>query len=420
VTLIARGVGQAAPCAHGHSYRWHVRGKGYAKKLPGQGCNVKTTVPRLGVYDVTATQVKNGKRTGDVVENHHVVVRDWLIVALGDSNGSGEGNPPFDFPQCDRSVASSQYRTAQYIEDHDPRSSVTLLWASCSGARIEHMWVRYYRGIQPELGAELPPQLMQVRDLLGHRKIDAVIMSVGINDIWFGPLMTFCTVDVVSLPCEGINVSEREDPYGDGFYYPSATSSTTLADATETRTLQLPSEYARLGKRLGLLHPAHTFITEYPNFANDQNGNLCTYGIGPLPHFVITTWSWLQDAGNALNQQVDRTSLLGWTPLMGIPQDFITHGYCSTSSYFRPLSEASASENQSGAFHATHEGQGITLAHTLPGVCTALYGDATCDGIPPAPCESAPSERPGGTPTRSEFVAGDRYGMPVPFICAAG
>ena len=353
--------------------------------LPGQGCKMKTAVPRLGVYDVTATQMKNGKRTGYVVENHRVVVRNWLIVALGDSNGSGEGNPPFDFPQCDRSIASSQYRAAQYVEDHDPRSSVTLLWASCSGARIEHLWLSYYEGIQSKLGPQLPPQLTQVRDLLGHRKIDAVIMSVGINDIWFGPLMTFCTLDVVSLPCEGIAVSEKQDPYGDGTYYPSPTSSTTLADATETRTLQLPSRYALLNKKLRLLHPAHVFITEYPNFADDQNGNLCTYGIGPLPHFVISTWSWLQDAGNALNQQVDRTSLLGWTPVTGIPQDFTTHGYCSTSSYFRPLVEGIATENKAGAFHATPDGQGITLAHTLPALCTALYGNDACDGIAPAP-----------------------------------
>ena len=146
MTLIAQGAGQADPCAHGYSFRWQVRDEGYSKMLPGQGCKMKTAVPRLGVYDVTATQMKNGKRTGYVVENHRVVVRNWLIVALGDSNGSGEGNPPFDFPQCDRSIASSQYRAAQYVEDHDPRSSVTLLWASCSGARIEHLWLSYDAG----------------------------------------------------------------------------------------------------------------------------------------------------------------------------------------------------------------------------------------------------------------------------------
>ena len=47
------------------------------------------------------------------------------MLGVGDSNGSGEGNPPFFFPQCDR------------IEDHDPRSSVTFVFTTCSGARTD-------------------------------------------------------------------------------------------------------------------------------------------------------------------------------------------------------------------------------------------------------------------------------------------
>lgn len=386
VTLILNGTGAAGPCAHGFSYRWRVRSRGYSQKLPGRGCRMKTTVPRLGVYDVTATQIKNGRRTGYVVENRRVVVRDWLLVGLGDSNGSGEGNPPFTFPQCDRSTASSQYRAAQYVEDHDPRSSVTLLWASCSGARIEHLWHTDYKGIQPKFGGALPPQLTQVQDLIGKRRIDGVIMSVGINDIWFGPLMIFCTaqpiLDPLSGPCENIDVTASQDAHGEGSYRKSLTSATTLADATQTRTLQLQAKYAPLDKRLRELHPAHVLITEYPDFSHNQDGSLCTFANGPGPAFPTSTWAWLHDAGDALNRQVDRTALLGWTPITGIPRDFLTHGYCSIDSYFRPLIEAIATENKSGAFHATPEGQAVTLAHTLPALCAALYRNDTCDGIP--------------------------------------
>jgi hypothetical protein len=387
LTLIAQGVGGAA-CARGYSYRWQVKGNGISKTVGTQGCEVETTVPRPGVYRVTATQIKGGEPTGYKAMYDQVVVRDWLIVGLGDSNGSGEGNPPFDFPQCDRGLASSQYRIAQYLEDHDPRSSVTLLFAACSGARAEHLWQNDYPGTQPQLGTPLPPQITQVKNLIGARKADAVIMSIGINDLWFGPLMTFCVAfDAAATPCEGRGVTEQITPEGDRSYSWDATSPTSLSAATQAKVGELPGRYSQLATQLATLHPAHVFISEYPDFAHDENGNTCSgtqIVDRPFPHFYASTWQWLAQTGQALNAAVAATASLGWTPITGIAQDFTTHGYCSTSSHFRPLSEAIFTSNTAGAFHATVEGQATTLAHTQPAVCSALYGNPGCDGSPPA------------------------------------
>jgi hypothetical protein len=389
LTLIAKGIGEA-PCAHGYSYRWQVKGEGISRKVPGQGCEVETTVPKLGVYDVTATQVKGGSPTGYVATYDRVVVRDWLLAGLGDSNGSGEGNPPFDFPQCDRGVSSAQYRAAQYLEDHDPRSSVTFVFAACSGARTDHLWKIYYAGTQPELGGRnLPPQIKQVKELIGNRKVDTVIMSIGINDLWFGPLMEFCVkFNAVATPCEGRGVTENVDAAGERTYGWNITSPTTLTAATQTKVTQLPADYALVARHLTELHPAHVFITEYPDFAHDEKGNVCsgTHIIGrSFPHFYASTWQWLGQTAQGLNGQVDGTTSLGWTPVTGIAQDFTTHGYCSTDSYFRPLVEGVATGNKAGAFHATPQGQAVTLAHTQPAVCSALYGNGGCDGSPPPP-----------------------------------
>ena len=191
-------------------------------QLSDTGCAVQATVPRLGVYDVVAAQLENGKPTGATFENKQVVVQDWLIVGLGDSNGSGEGNPAATgnkwlFAQCDRSLASYQYRAAQYVQDSDPRSSVTFLLASCSGAKTFDLWQHPYPGIQPTLGAPLPPQIDRIQSLIGPRKVNAVLMSIGINDIGFGPLMTFCitteTLHVNPLlpACEsaGVDAAQR-------------------------------------------------------------------------------------------------------------------------------------------------------------------------------------------------------------------
>jgi hypothetical protein len=273
---------------------------------------------------------------------------------------------------------------AKYIEEHDPRSSVTLLLAACSGARAEHLWKNDFAGAVP--GGLLPPQITQVKERIGHRKVDATIMSIGINNVWFGPLMEFCVEsDVLRLPCEQLGVTQTIDSRGDGSYHFSPGSLTTLATETQTKVSNLEDDYVPLARHLIPLHAAHVFITEYPDPTHDINGNVCAAGVGPsFPRYYASTWQWLGQTGQALNAQVDHTSSYGWTPITGIPQDFTTHGYCSTTSYFRPLVEAHRMGNDTGAFHANFNGQGRTLAHTKPAVCSALYGNPTCDGIGPA------------------------------------
>ena len=69
---------------------------------------------------------------------------------------------------------------------------------------------------------------------------------------------------------------------------------------------------------------------------------------------------------------------LGWTPITGIPNDFLTHGYCAYGSYFYPLAEALVEGKKFGAFHPNLVGQYKTYDHTIEAVCKALYGDRSC------------------------------------------
>src|SRR5262249_25523828 len=156
---------------------------------------------------------------------------DWLIVAMGDSNGSGQGNPPYAEARCDRSTVSYQYQIAQYIEDNDPRSSVTFVWASCSGARSDQLWKNSYEGQEPSRNVMLPPQIDQVKDVIGSRKPDAVILSIGINDLYFGAIMGFCATfnlsnSVISPPCENAHVTAVTDSLG---YTTAYKASSTVA-----------------------------------------------------------------------------------------------------------------------------------------------------------------------------------------------
>ena len=374
-------------CPSGAAYRWHISGNGVSDEVPGTGCSVMANVPTLGVYDVTATDLASGV----VAENKDVIVRDWLLVGVGDSNGSGEGNPPWQFHQCDRSLASAQYRVAQFIEDHDPRSSVTFIFASCSGATVEHVWQLPYAGTQGSLGPPLPPQLTQVVQRVGNRPVDGVILSVGINNLRFGPLMGYCVDQLISLApseCEPERVKATLD--GQGYvdsYASGGAGDPTLRATTWAKVRALPSSYAALAQAFRArtsFSRADIFITEYPDFAHDQNGDLCTGETGPLPHFYPGTWSFLTNVNDTLNLMVDRTSADGWHPVLGIDDAFNRHGYCSTASYFLTIDESLWRQwDKYGSFHPTAEGQGLTYAATRDTVCVWLYGNRGCNGIPP-------------------------------------
>ena len=370
-------------CPDGYTFDWTISGVGISEGFPDKGCSVEVTVPKLGVYDVKAREFKGDLATGKVIENNHVVVQDWLIVGLGDSNGSGEGILPFFFEQCDRSLASYQYKTAEYVQDQNPHASVTFVFASCSGARTEHLWELDFAGTRPSDGGPLPPQINQVESVIGNRRVNAVIMSVGINDLYFGPMMQFCTI--TKEPCQSVAVSISTAAGSlDRSYKADPRSKETLADATSTAVARLGGYYSVLQRHLAsALRPEHIFITDYPNNATDQTGAVCSQSEGPFPHLAHSTWEWLNQTGASLNDAVNTTSSLGWTPITGIANQFIDHGYCSTSSYFVTIARAVTNLDIAGPFHAKPAGQDITFGQTKVAVCQALYGNPACGGDPP-------------------------------------
>ncbi|MBM3678272.1 MAG: hypothetical protein FJW96_10390, partial [Actinobacteria bacterium] len=82
-------------CPKDVTFEWTVSGAGKRKVLDTSSCRAVVRVPELGTYKVVAKQLKGGKPTGAEARNDNVIVRDWLIVGMGDSNASGQGNPPY-------------------------------------------------------------------------------------------------------------------------------------------------------------------------------------------------------------------------------------------------------------------------------------------------------------------------------------
>jgi hypothetical protein len=107
-------------------------------------------------------------------------VRDILLVSIGDSAASGEGDPDItdgngnalwaDSPnagQHDRSGRAAAAKAALAIEQADPHTSVTFVDVTVSGAPIRPLDPNDPGIIKEVSGKE--NQLEQVKDIVGNR-----------------------------------------------------------------------------------------------------------------------------------------------------------------------------------------------------------------------------------------------------------
>lgn len=395
-----------AACLGDVKWEWKVDAPKGAKVVdkPKDGCSTSMSVSDLGSYKATATKYE--RRKGKFVKTStqvsgKIVVKDWLLVGFGDSNGSGEGNPPFRFEQCNRTEASYQFQTAQYVESHDPRSSVTFVFAACSGAIIEDLYKTRYVGINP--GRSLAPQLTQAARLIDKplspdnekRQVDGAIISIGVNNLGFGPLLKFCIEHFnPERGCEGLKVVPVRNERGgvDSFTESEDPSARTLQTEIEALVTALPAKYGPLAKALSSkldagkghlgVKPSHVMLTQYPDFTRGSDGALCETTIGPA-----STWGFVALEAAGLNGAVAQGAGANGWQVVNLDQGLFTgppagHGYCASDPYFVSVISAVARWNVAGAFHPNSFGHNLTSMATRPKLCQALYGNARCDGKP--------------------------------------
>ncbi|HAX81073.1 MAG TPA: hypothetical protein DCY40_00700 [Actinobacteria bacterium] len=132
-----------------------------------------------------------------------ITVEDLLVVAIGDSYASGEGNPEMRrgpgsatplwgdggddaatiaHAAAHRSTVAWPARTALVLEANDHRSSVTFVSVATTSARID--W-----GILSPQGDQGASQLDQLAALVGDRRIDLLLVQEGGNSIGFARLV---------------------------------------------------------------------------------------------------------------------------------------------------------------------------------------------------------------------------------------
>ncbi|TNE36238.1 MAG: hypothetical protein EP347_11645 [Alphaproteobacteria bacterium] len=223
----------------------------YSKTSANQACQKRFhDIPSLGTYKVTYRLRAGQSWSRSYVQE--IKVRDYLIVSIGDSVSSGEGNPdapakligtylcgsilkPADADtmsfaeiqaqcellsaekdlskshpnaialytpagwvddSCHRSKNNFAALYAKELERNDPHSSVTFLSFACSGAKITSGILGPYAGVEgSERPTPMPGQLDQVKQTVGSRWIDSMLVTAGANDLDWDGILKKCVED---------------------------------------------------------------------------------------------------------------------------------------------------------------------------------------------------------------------------------
>jgi lysophospholipase L1-like esterase len=217
-----------APSSYKVAYKWRVSGTNGTLEAEAATASPKWDAKLAeGIYDVTLTVYAAEDITaGGVPVNvyaersmtRRIPIEDILIVSIGDSLSSGEGNPErvrgqvgtldpngYYVPRwaedgtgnasslinqqhqrAHRSTLAWAAQAALGIENADKHTSVTFVSAATTGAGIDKGILLPGGGSDDEpMPSQMPAQIDQIAQMVGRRQIDILTVSVGINDAGF-------------------------------------------------------------------------------------------------------------------------------------------------------------------------------------------------------------------------------------------
>lgn len=346
-----------------------------------EACKAVLKLDGAGAYRISLDILSADGRMSSHTEFRHF--RHFLIVSAGDSYASGEGNPdrpgdyqtsstsPFD---CDDTtlvkaadLSLTAVTPARWIEKRAHRSFHSGPAMAAHTITRGHDLVTFISvassGAQVKVGLLSPQwqrvgQIEEVKRIVGDATIDALIISIGGNDVGFAGTL------------------ESLAKWGD--------SATAIA-AAEEKLLRLPDDLASVKRKIEdlELNVRRVYLTEYPTAFFDNTSGFPVEGCGVFS----TLWDGVsgQDARRIstfaakLNTTLATTveTLEGWTFVDGIAALFKRRGYCAKDTFFVGAEESCRSQ---GDFNGTmHPNSGGQRAYATR-IAAKLLAD-----LPPAP-----------------------------------
>jgi hypothetical protein len=410
------------------SWEWHVTqqstGRAFTKSGKAMGMASATepstgfNLPAEGVYNCELVVTKRGGGT-ERSPVKSINIRDFLIVVIGDSAASGQGNPdeagrpkefgdgidgwnklnPLEWADSARVAGANWFKKnfttlsahekikAKLDMDPAPRWLEKKAYRSLrsGAARAAHdteklggfknpngrgdvvTFLHFARTGSDILAGLLGPrtkngeridgwignigQIEEVKKTVGNRRIDALIISIGVNDVGFtGSLVNLMTGDIGW----GKDTSNRKREIR----------------IINEKIAGLKDRYKKLNDAIQGLNVSQVYITEYPTgiFDKMKNGQAVpSKGCGVFwSKFDMSITPAdardLKEAAGRLNQTIrEAANSHSWIYVGGIADRFAGHGYCTGKDrFFIQAKESMITQGDTeGTMHPNRQGHAI-------------------------------------------------------------
>ncbi len=383
-----------------------VPGRGVGE-VSGAPYQQRFHVPSLGTYDITLRiRLASG---APLVNTVSIALHDFLVVSIGESAASGEGNPdePGKLPDCEfdlnlltvfekcfdslvnsflkeagkfaklidaklafdkdpiwleenahRSLRSGPARAAKALENPSRGTMVTFLSFARSGSEIQGGLLgprtKDNKPNDPWIGNI--GQIQEVKNTVGKRRIDALVISIGGNDIGFSDDLT----DLIEGDLFGNDDANREK----------------IRIRIDKNLAELEENFQILAKAVAGLSVSQVYLTEYPTamFDKMKNGQPTLGGACGVFDSVsldadldIKDIKLIRGAAEKLNALLRKVAKdHEWFFIDGVAAGFAGHGYCAdisdepVSPFFWSLEQSlSIQGDVNGIMHPNTEGHGV-------------------------------------------------------------
>jgi lysophospholipase L1-like esterase len=337
------------------------------QKPPFDSWDWQPSVPSEGIYEITVT-LRNTSGSGPK-NTRTIVLRDFLVVSIGDSSASGQGNPDvrgapksFDlgldwweviYPpafvydamgnkfkqtfttiaragtmkqemdqepiwlekRAYRSLRSGSARAARSLENLAAGRMVTFLSFARTGSDIRAGLLGPRSGGADTWIGNIG-QVQEAKNALGDRRVDALLISIGVNDIGITGTLT-------NLVKNDIGLGDTEQRRN------------VRRRAEENLTL-LPAAFDDLEAALKALNIRDIYLIEYPispfDLKDGQPGKGCEIFSSDYFDCDLTPADaqLVKDVAEQLNAALRREAeKRGWFFVTGIAERFGGRGYCT-------------------------------------------------------------------------------------------
>jgi GDSL-like Lipase/Acylhydrolase family len=360
-----------------------ARPKVINEAMPNQVWDWEVDVPGEDTYHIS---VRLRNKSGGGPKNTSVItLRDHLVVCLGDSCAAGEGNPDITGRvrfgiECDaatasmvaekeakkiginkkinmlkrarwleplahRSLRSGHARGTRSAEDRTAGRVITFVTFATSGAKIKEGLLEAQHPWQKPLGG----QLEEARRTVGDRSVEALLLSIGGNDVGFA-----AGLEQLASDWQGGGLDK-------------------MVSETRRRIDELEGKFDDLAASIEeILNPRRVFITEYPTGLFDKKDPLGPLGRRAEGCGVFDSTAYMQvsavdahmifELAHRLNDQVRSAAERhdGWTYIDGINEGFAGHGYCEDDTFWIGAEQSCRGQGDfEGTMHPNFNGHGV-------------------------------------------------------------